>query len=183
MTGDTRVRQDRLTAENIAGRDLYVQEARKTQMGHLIDKFKSEIEKPSMQVVIDALNHYLEPTGNGEVKDLATKLSEGGRSDQIMAAELDKEFAAKMIMERTFSDTAQRILVLLLGELCENFRFKVAPLIKAGSSRDVVDAAIKNEVIDPAVNFLEQNVLEIYHRDLRAMLYYLTGNCHIEWRA
>lgn len=153
-------------------------------MGNLIEKYKEEMESnPEFNQILYELNHYLKEKNKGTKRSLREKLEQAEiDEDEIEEAEELKQRASQKIMRFTFSENAQKIFALLLGEICENFRYKIYPLIKQGKDEAEIQEAIKDKVLGPAIDFLEENVLDLYHMDIRAMLYFLTGNCHIEWQ-
>lgn len=128
----------------------------------------------------DKLQHYLAARTDGDVRGLESKLKESDRLDQLEAATELKEFAAKAIMRRQTSLTAQRIFTIVLDELHTNFILTVTPAIQEGAGRREVDQCIQ-QVLQGTKSILGENVLEITSKDLLALLYFLGGNCHIRW--
>ena len=92
-----------------------------------------------------------------------------------------KELFHKMLSANQFFRSAQEIFAHLLGEMDQLYDCHVRPLIADGASNRDVDIAVQTLVLKPIQEMLDDNDLGIHMQELRGMLYYLTGNCHIRW--
>jgi hypothetical protein len=128
----------------------------------------------------DKLQHYLSAQTDIDIRSLDDKLKDSGRKDLVILASMLKENAAKSIMKRQTSKTAQRIYVILLDQLHYDFMLKVTPLIESEKEREEVDNKI-HEVINEIFDLLGENVLEFTVKDLLGLLFFLGGNCHVRW--
>jgi hypothetical protein len=156
--------------------------AQLTGMARLIAEYS--LEKSSdkqLQAMIETLEHYVSVSPEGDVRGLEVKLDAAGRTGDLAVARRRKHEAAQFVMKHQSSPSAQKILSHLLGKLLTSFEHKVVPLINASAPRHVIDAAIHEQVIEPAWLFLESNPLSIDHRLLTGFLYFLGGNCHLRW--
>ena len=59
----------------------------------------------------------------------------------------------------------------------------VLPLVQAGASQELVDAAMLEKVISPALQMLESNPLMLNKMDIQGLVYFLAGNCYVRWDA
>lgn len=152
-----------------------------TAITELNYKYISESsEDRGLQEYIDELNHLTMRLPYAK-KDLATKLTEGDRLDEVDGALFSKERITKKILMLSQSATAQQILAFALGKVKQSFRLKVYPIIKSGNNLSAVNRAIYDDVLNPAFIFLEVNPLNLSEEDIYAMIYFLSGNCHIDW--
>ncbi|WP_112287315.1 ABC-three component system protein [Rahnella sp. AN3-3W3] len=126
------------------------------------------------------LEHYMSLQPEIDVRGLDAKLVESNRTDLLFLAKQMKEKAAKAIMRRQTSRTAQRIFVIILDQIHYDFIMKVTPLIEEDSPRKVVDEKI-GSIIDDLYSSLGENLLELTAKDLLGLLFFLGGNCHIRW--
>lgn len=153
-----------------------------TAMTRVIQEFALEkAQDARLNSVIANLEHYLNATTSGDVRGLDDKLSSAGRGSQLPNARIRKHEATQFILRNQSSIAAQKIISFLLGKLLTAFENNVSPLINAGATSAQIDHAVQVHVLDAAWTFLESNPLEIDHRLLGGLLYFLGGNCHIRW--
>lgn len=152
-----------------------------TAMSRLIDKYEREEENATpLYELIRQLRHF-SATSDYDVRGIEEKLRSSDRLDILKKAMSLKENAAKDLIKAPNSDSAQKIYALILGEMCANFIGVVDPMIRSGKSRDEIDLAIHEKVINPAYESLETNPLVLTKMDISSLYYFLAGNCHISW--
>jgi hypothetical protein len=142
-----------------------------------------ELEKetnPQITEFIEELNYYYNKL-DGEVIGLEEKLKNANREGFIKFALRVKETYHKKLYRHQFSDTAQRINVFVLALVESYFTNIVYPKICAHASYEEINILIQENVINKVLNELGENVLGFTATDINGMLYFLTGNCHIEW--
>lgn len=167
---------------HVAARDVNIHAAPQTPMGHLLDRLRKEVASNSkFKEIIQQLQHFLDNNPTAKILGVEEKLKRAGRLDEISEALLGKERFAKKIQEHLFSPVAQEIFACILGKLEVTFKTKVKPMILEGKSRREIDSVLLDDVINPCFDGLEGNDLKVFMPDLRDMLYFLTGNCHIDW--
>jgi hypothetical protein len=137
-------------------------------------------DDPAALGFCEKLTHYMSAPTNASVIGLEEKLRESDRLDLLQFATMLKEDAAKAIMRRQTSMTAQRIYTIVLDELHTNFVLTVGAAIAGNAERAEVDAQTKRAVF-ATQGILGENVLQITAKDLLGFLFFLTGNCHIRW--
>ncbi|HEN3580841.1 TPA: hypothetical protein U5D98_004128 [Yersinia enterocolitica] len=146
----------------------------------LYERLKREGVGDKSAEFCEKLNHYMTPQADIDVRGLDVKLAESNRLDLLMTAKVFKEQAAKAIMRRQTSRSAQRIFVIILERIYFDFLMKVSPLIQEERSRIEVDEKI-SQIIEMLYESLGENPLELSPTDLLGLLFFLGGNCHIRW--
>lgn len=151
------------------------------ELSLLYAKLKADgVGDPSGNAFCEKLQHYMAARTDGDVRGLEEKLKASDRLDQLPLAKELKEFAAKSIVKRQGSQTAQRIFTIVLDELHTNFTLVVTPAIQTEATRREVDLCI-NQALQTTKGMLGENVLELTVKDLFGLLFFLGGNCHIRW--
>jgi len=150
----------------------------------LVEEFERELETGEIEFreFIDKIQHY---TGNidDEVIGLEKKLENGGFKDDYSWAKEMKEYYFKRITVNGLSKATQKIHAFILARVCISFNLHVRGAINDGVPKNIVRELITSKVILPIQEMLgENNVLDLYDDDITAMIYFLTGNCHIKWK-
>jgi hypothetical protein len=155
---------------------------------NLIEAYKKEMNSPQQSSTgefIEKLNFFM-TTFDNEFMTLEQKLEAGGFSSDIAMARKLKQNYAMTLQKIKHINSAQKIHAYLLGMVLVNFSYAYQFLSKKKAERPentFIKSIIDTKVITPVENLLNSadNALEIYHMDIHAMIYYLTGNCHIKW--
>lgn len=154
-----------------------------TQYLKLVEEFEQELENGDIEFreFIDKIQHYT-ATIDGFV-GLEPKLTEAGFENDIDWAQQMKEYFYKKITENNLSKATQKIYAFLLARICVLFNLHIKGAVNDGVSKDTIREMIIEKVIQPVQDMLgENNVLDLYDDDITAMIYFLTGNCHIRWK-
>jgi len=185
MSGDHLpvVRQDgNVVGGNMVGGDFISIPEIKTPLRKMAESYRLEVERnPAQKEFIEELQDYMKRVPGHERRDLEQKLSEAKRDDLIANATFLKEKFAKKLYKHTFSPTAQRIFVDILAMINSSFQLKIKPMIIENESSRLVDKAIYDEIVKAVYYEVGNSDLEINMDHIQGMLYYLTGNCYIEW--
>lgn len=175
-------------AGSLAGRDINYNTTnqfageKKTQIGFLYERLKQEAsQKEGLQEFVDELQHYMGRAAVSIDRSLSQKLGDTQRSDLISVAEELKEIAAKKIVRFQSSPASQDIFAYVLGELHTKYLSHVRPLIAAGKGRAEVDSAMETYVVNPIAESMEPSALGLTPSLINALMFYLAGNCHIQW--
>ncbi len=142
---------------------------------------KDCLHDPNFANCIDTLNHYLKPAPYVEQRDLKTKLTEAGRAYEIHEAEELKESFTKALTKNNLSKNAQEAYVHILSMIKTDYDNKVKPLIIENAPRSDIDPKV-GEIVKEIYFVLEGTSLEYDTQQIKGMLYFLTGNCHIDWK-
>lgn len=170
---------------HLAGRDVNIIESRSrpTHMGGLIESFRRQREQnevldgfiESLDLFVHQIETETEPRG------LEAKLSDAGRSSEVMMAERLKELFHKKLTLYQLTPAAQEIFAVALGKVFVNFQAQVKPLLAARASTHQIEDALLRHVIEPVYRELEDNPMNLAEHEVKGMVYYLTGNCHLVW--
>lgn len=141
---------------------------------------KDCLNDPNFKECVDRLNHFIKQNQNNQ-RNLETKLTEAGKSEEIAEALELKEKFTKFLTKNSLSEVAQEAYANVLCKLKISYESNVKPLIKSHASEVEIDAAVY-KVINEIYDDLKGTPLESDHIQIKGMLYFLTGNCHIEWK-
>lgn len=154
----------------------------KTPLRIMAENYRCEVEQDNTkQEFIETLQNYMKRSPGHEQRDLEQKLCSANRNDLISSAKYLKEMFAKKLYKHTFSPVAQEIFVHILAKINSSFRLKIKPIIRENKSSRLVDKAIYDEIVKTIYYEVGNSELEINMDHIHGMLYYLTGNCYIEW--
>lgn len=118
---------------------------------------------------------------------LEAKLKDGGFSQSaINKARRLKMFFAKKSMRFQYYESAQRIDIYLFAKICHRFDTYILPNIESQPLSEI-NQMVYEMVVRPIVDEINANGSCDRHLcytedDIFGMLYYLTGNCHINWK-
>ncbi len=147
----------------------------------LLKKLEHEVaENAVVETILEELTRYREPKTKA-TKTLEEKLLEGGRADLVPYAIEAKESFTKKLTKYGFYESAQDIHAMILAKIVNAFNHRIKPLILAKAKRNDIEAEIHTSIIEPIVTDLSIPPLRYYDTEAYGMLYFLTGNCHIEW--
>jgi len=141
---------------------------------------KDCLNDPNFRECVDRLNHFIKQNQNNQ-RNLETKLTEAGKSEEIAEAMELKEKFTKFLTKNSLSEIAQEAYANVLCKLKISYESNVKPLIKSHAPEVEIDAAVY-KVINEMYDDLKGSLLESDHLQIKGMLYFLTGNCHIEWK-
>jgi len=184
-----RTTQSGNTAENIAGRDINIKtynfEAIKVSYDKLSQLFaKIEEERKSnapLNQFIEELERFTKPK-SGVVKTLEQKLTEGEMQSFIEYALDAKETYSKFLMKHQFLKSAQEINVYLLALVRTYFNHQIYPVIQSGADQAAIGNLIVKNIVEPILAQLKEDTLGFTAEHIDGMLYFLTGNCYLEWK-
>ena len=128
--------------------------------------------------ISDELNTYF---SDRDVVGLEVKLSVAGREDLFEDAKYEKHRFSQKIAKLQFSLQLRQVYHHVLAMLVQRFRNGVLPLIHAGTPSADVDLAIMNIVTNVYGYTSAAPSLNLTETDIHAMVYFLTGNCHLRW--
>lgn len=118
---------------------------------------------------------------------LEAKLRDGGFGQSDIAAALrSKQAFCKKSLRYQYFESAQRIDGYLFAKMSHLFDTYVMPLIREGQPQADIRQTVYEQVVMPIMEEINtygaDDLYLCYNEDdLYGMLYYLTGNCHINW--
>ncbi|MBU2969828.1 hypothetical protein KO527_10765 [Pseudoalteromonas sp. C2R02] len=152
-----------------------------SQMDMLSKKFTEEKNKNiTTTKIINELNHYC--TDKSEARELSNILSEAGFDYLIKNAEELKELISMLIIEYQHYKSAQKMITFLLAEVESIFNCKIKSQLRSVEEENQIKVIFRNYLEGEIQAHLGENVLEIFNRQIHGMVFFLTGNSHLEWR-
>ena len=172
-----------LNAAHISGNVYF---GKKSRFAKRFEKLNQEVASDvRYDGIMESLKHYLTKLDG---IDMPTKLRDGGfRESEIIEATRRKEKYAKRLEINKFFESAQWIDSQLFAKIKINFEAFVEPLIIQSASKEVVLKEVVLKVIQPVLELInsegeDDEVLNYNSVDIFGMIYYLTGQCHINWK-
>lgn len=174
--------RDIKTGRDFAGRDIITHVYPKDgQLDKLSKSYRREAKNcETVKSIIDELHHY--KNSKSEVRNLEVKLKDAGFEYLLEEAEELKELVAKLIVKYQHYTSAQRIITFLLADVESSFNANILPKLGSISNESELKKIFREYLEKEIQDKLGENVLDIYNRQINGMVYFLTGNCHIEWK-
>ena len=162
------------------------QEKAESRLSGWFRKLNDELENDEkLKKKLDDIRRY--KTKLPHTIGLEQKLRDGGFSESaIEKARRLKQYFAKKSTKFQYYESAQRIDSYLFAKVCGGFDAYVMPLIEQQTPLTDIRQCVYERVILPIMHELNDNGAEdaclcYNEEDIFGMLYYLTGNCHINW--
>ncbi|MBZ9629801.1 hypothetical protein LB465_03335 [Salegentibacter sp. LM13S] len=175
--------QSQLNATNVEGSIYFT---KKTRFAKRFEKLNQEVKNDERyEGTMESLKYYLTKLDG---IDAETKLSDGGfNENEIISAMKRKEKYAKRLQLNRFFESAQWIDSQLFAKIKMDFEAFVLPLIDNGSSKIEILQHVVIKVVQPVLDLIniegeDDEVLNYNADDIFGMIYYLTGQCHINWK-
>lgn len=173
----------------VSGRDSYVTNVlnqganRSSSLKDLILAIRRDCgADPNFAEFIDELAEYMKERPDSKIIGLEQKLNDGGRSDLLKdAIHLKDKFARKLVRGQ-LSESTQKIFYHILAHICTVFRSIVKPAIDAKVSPQGITSLIYDEIINKIYSEISSSMTDLTQEHIHGMIYYLTGNCHLDWR-
>ena len=149
----------------------------------LVEEFEKELESEEATILdfIEKIQHYTTVVDE-KVIGLQEKLKRAGYEKQFARVNYLKEKYAKELTQNELSKATQKIHAHILAKIWKLFLVNVNPAIDQGFSQVQISTIMDEKVLKPIEEMIaENNVLNIYPDDIVGMIYFLTGNCHINW--
>lgn len=149
----------------------------------LKEEFRNDVK---LQKKLDDIKRYR--TKLPHTIGLEQKLIDGGFSKTaIDHARRKKQYYAKKATKFQYYESAQRIDSYIFAIVCNRFESYITPMIEDKQPLRAINQAVYEQVIIPVMQELNANgsddaCLCYTEDDIFGMLYYLTGNCHINWK-
>lgn len=149
----------------------------------LREEFENDVR---LQKKLDDIKRYR--TKLSHTIGLEQKLLDGGFSKTaIDNARRKKQYYAKKATKYQYYESAQRIDSYLFAIVCNRFDQYVTPLIEDSAPLRAINQTVYEQVVLPIMQELNTNGAEDTYLcysedDIFGMIYYLTGNCHINWK-
>lgn len=175
--------QSQLNAAIIEG-NVYL--SKKTRFAKRFEKLNIEVASDERyEGIMESLKYYL--TSRDGI-DMPTKLQDGGfKESEIIEATRKKEKYAKRLELNKFFESAQWIDSQLFGKIKMDFEAFILPLVNGGATKDELLKEVVLKVVQPILDLINiegenDEVLNYNADDIFGMVYYLTGQCHLNWK-
>ncbi len=159
---------------------------KKTRFSKRFEKLNTEVASDDRyEGTMESLKYYL--TKRDGI-DMPTKLEDGGfKVSEIIEAARRKEKFAKRLEINRFFESAQWIDSQLFAIIKMKFEAHVDPLICNGSIKEEILKVVVQNVIEPVLEVINiegenDEVLNYNAEDIFGMIYYLTEQCHLNWK-
>ena len=172
---------------DVVGRDKIINNhsSSNTRLRRLFEALYNEVQNDEkLQNICEELNRYLTES---DTIGLEQKLIDGGfNENSILEATKQKEYFSKKLYKFQEYESAQYIYVDLLALIKANFEDYVYPLLQTKPSLLELNSELRSRIVDPIVNTLnndgsDDNILNLNVEEVKGMIFYLTGRCHIKW--
>jgi hypothetical protein len=175
--------QSQLNAANVEG-NIYF--AKKTRFARRFEKLNQEVKNDERyEGTMESLKYYLTKLDGISAE---TKLYDGGfNENDVISAIRRKEKYAKRLQLNRFFESAQWIDSQLFAKIKMDFEAFILPLIDNGSSKSEILKEVVIKVVQPVLDLInlegeDDEVLNYNADDIFGMVYYLTGQCHLNWK-
>ena len=136
---------------------------------------------PEYQRMLSELSDYFNPRAGRKIIGLEAKLKKGNRDDLLEdAVYLENKFA-RLVAQNQFSKKEEVIYFHCLSSINTLFSTYIKPLIIDKVSHQEIDVAIYDRIVKPLFEEIVEFDLSISMENIRGMLFFLTGKCHIKW--
>ncbi|MDF2552869.1 MAG: hypothetical protein K0R77_2144 [Chryseobacterium sp.] len=170
---------------NISSNEGSIYLIRQTRFSKRFEKLNKEVATDiRYDGIMESLKYYL--TSRDGI-DMPTKLKDGGfRDSEILEATRKKEKYAKKLELNKFFESAQWIDSQLFGKIKMDFETHILPLINNQTCKDDILKEVVKKVVEPVLDVINiegenDEVLNYDAEDIFGMIYYLTGQCHLNW--
>lgn len=175
-------------AGDIAGRDIDKSVTinrhapSKSPLASLIQKYSEEVtDGANFDLIVEKLQHWKDPNSSTDVLGVKEKLQRGNRPDLVVFGIQAKEMFTKCLYRHQHSKAAQEMCAYLLAAIWQRFNGFIRPRILEGLPNIHIDALVQSELVAPIEEILDSNPLQIDQSEIIGMIYFLTGNCHLNW--
>lgn len=170
---------------NITSNEGAIYLTRQTRFSKRFEKLNQEVASDvRYDGIMESLKYYL--TSRDGI-DMPTKLKDGGfKESEILEATRKKEKYAKKLELNKFFESAQWIDSQLFGKIKMDFETYILPLINNQASKDEILKEVVIKVVEPVLDLINiegecDEFLNYNAEDIFGMIYYLTGQCHLNW--
>lgn len=164
-------------------KNTYMVQPEKSPLKAKLEKLSQDcLNDINFKQYISDLLHYTTSVHPDKQIDLKAKLEMANRADEYVDALFLKEQFAKRLYKNGLSEQAQDAYVHILSKLKSDFQLKIKPRIKEDASLTEIGDCL-HQIVTEMYGELAGTPLEQDIGSVRGMLYFLTGNCHIEWTA
>lgn len=151
-----------------------------------LEQFRNEIGKEVSEETKEAVRYY--QTKLKGTKDMEAKLTDGGfKPASIREAKRQKEFWAKEAYRTSDYPRIQEDNFLLYTRIVNEFKIYILPMIDDEEPLRDIMRELHERIVKPIMDIYQENGyndenLRYTYDHIYGMIYYLTGNCHLNWK-
>jgi hypothetical protein len=151
-----------------------------------LSRIRNEIGKEVSEQTKQAVKFY--ETKLKGTKNVEQKLSDGGfKPSAIKEAVRLKQFWAMEAFRTSNQPVIQEENFMLYTRIVHKFGVYIMPLIEDGVPLRDVMRELDERIIEPIMTIYRENGysdenLRYTYDHIKGMIYYLTGNCHLNWK-
>lgn len=160
----------------------FIQQSKINKYLKLIEHLDEEIKKNSKSSeIIDSLYHYKQRIPNDKWNGLEEKIENSEYNIDIKYALRAKESFTKKLLDYEYYESAQKLFVRLLASIESDFNTLIYPLIQEKINLKEINILFRELIRKQIIDELGDCSLEINDVHVDGMLFFLTGNCFINW--
>jgi len=171
---------------NIEKNDGPIFFGKQSRYSKTFERLKNEVvNNIRYEEVLDEIKRYhTKKDGLG----LVQKLKDANFSEnEIKRASERKQLYWKKYEKNRFYESAQKMDSQLFGKIIIDFETYIEPLINKNESKENIMLAISTNIVNPILDLLNEEgaadeILNYNAEEIYAMIYFLTGKCHINWK-
>ncbi|MEX0720608.1 MAG: ABC-three component system protein [Balneolaceae bacterium] len=165
-------------ANDIVGRDKITYSGNPSPISNLLEQFISGDK--TVDTIHEELEYFRKRI-NSDIKGLDGKLKEPKYSKKTLSnAKIAKEKYVKNLERHIHSESAQKIHIHLLSDAFSKFNNLITPNIENLSEGEVLEK-VEKEIVVHIMELMSKNVLDFNNLTATGVVFFLTGNCHLEW--
>jgi len=147
-----------------------------------IDKIVEEcIDDKELSDFICELKDYINVNPRRNIIGLESKLTNSGRESFIDNGITLKDRFSRKLYRNQLSLSAQNIYLQILSYISTTFKHKIKPLLRTEVSDNELHTAVYSEVVNHIYDQIANPIVGLTSEDIEGMLYFLTGQCHLDW--
>lgn len=127
------------------------------------------------------LGHYAQVQDKDEPKGLQSKLVAGGHEVWLREALRNKDLFSKRLAESNLGGTGPAIYEHVMALILSRFNAQVAPLVRDHADERELRTVMLSEIVEPICAELGSTELDLTSIEVEGIVWYLTGNCFINW--
>jgi hypothetical protein len=149
----------------------------------LAEEYKKEVQSGDSVLgqIIEKIQHFSN-SADTVFLGLEQKLKDAGYENDYQFASKLKEDYTKYLTSNNLSKATLKIHAFLLARIYVAFNLFIPTAVNEGKTKQEIKQLLLEKIVTPVEETLGiDNVLGLYQDDVLAMVYFLTGNCHINW--
>lgn len=154
-----------------------------TLLNKLYEQYQQDVRaKKQTDNIIRDLRKYYVASVEDQLRDLEGKLVDSGYDELLKQAKRYKSQFRQRIEEFRLFPSAQAIYAYLLGVVLTKFETYVLPSVQNKRPTAEIHELMQIKVVEAIIQTIPEVEPTCDYTDIYGMIYFLTGNCFIEWQ-